>query len=294
MAIAIASFTGVPEQFSDDKRLVAALRERGVESELIPWDRADADWSCFDAVVIRSTWDYARRREEFLAWADSVGERLHNSAPLVRWNSDKVYLADLERDGLPVVETLFITPGDPVPTLSGEVVVKPNISAGGRDTGRFSGATHGEAEALIAAIQASGRTAMVQPFQPTVDERGETAVLMIDGEPAHALRKLAVLGPDEVAPVRDDDLGAAEAMYDPGLVTPSEASAAELDLAHAAYDYLAKRFDYRPLYVRVDMIPGPGGPMVLELEAVEPNFYLDQVPASAARVAEAILGRLPG
>ena len=167
-------------------------------------------------MVIRSTWDYARRRDEFLRWCESVGERLHNRAALVRWNTDKRYLGDLADAGVPVVETRYVEPGEPMPELEGEIVVKPNVSAGGRDTGRFGPAAHDEARELIAAIQASGRTAMVQPYQPTVDAVGETAVLCIDGEPAHALRKRAVLRPDEVAPVRDDGVGAAEIMYDPG------------------------------------------------------------------------------
>jgi hypothetical protein len=290
--IAIASFEGMPPDFRDDEWLVDALRGREVEVEVIPWDRPGVDWARFDSVVVRSTWDYARRRDEFLAWADGVGGRLHNSPALLRWNTDKHYLADLQADGIAVVPTRYVAPGDPAPELQGDVVVKPTISAGGRDTGRFSRDTHDGARALIAAIQASGRTAMVQPYLPTVDTIGETAVLMIDGEFAHALRKLAVLRPDEVAPVRDDAVGAAEVMYDPGLVTETEASAAEVDHARAIVADIAARFDYMPLYARVDTIPGPDGePLLLELEAVEPNFYLDQVPRTTARVAEAVLAR---
>ena len=115
---------------------------------------------------------------------------------------------------------------------------------------------HDLARELIEAIQASGRTAMIQPYQPSVDTAGETAVLCIDGEPAHALRKRAVLRPDEVAPIRDDGVGAAEVMYDPGLVTPAEADDDELELARAVVAELRRRFDYLPLYARVDMIRG--------------------------------------
>lgn len=290
--IAIASFEGMPPDFRDDERLVAALRSRDAEVEVIAWDRPGVAWSGFDAVVVRSTWDYARRREEFLAWADGVGDRLHNAASLLRWNTDKHYLADLAGDGIGVVPTRYVAPGEAPPELEGEIVVKPTVSAGGRDTGRFGPSAHREALALISAIQDSGRTAMVQPYMPVVDEIGETAVLMIDGEFAHALRKRAVLRPDEVAPVRDDAVGAAEIMYDPGLVTPTDATAAQVDHARAIVADLAERFDYRPLYARIDTIPGPGGePLLLELEAVEPNFYLDQVPATIERVAEAVIRR---
>jgi glutathione synthase/RimK-type ligase-like ATP-grasp enzyme len=293
MQIAIASFAAVPAQFTDDARIIDALARRGVVAQSVSWDDPGVQWNDFDAVVIRSTWDYARRRDEFVAWAERLEGRLHNAPALVRWNSDKRYVRDLASAGHRVVETMFVEPGDPMPELDGEVVVKPNVSAGGRDTGRFGPAAHDQARSLIEAIQASGRAAMVQAYQPAVDTIGETAVLCIDGQPAHTLRKLAVLRPDEVAPIRDDAVGAAEVMYDPGLVTPTEATDAELTYAHDLVAWVADRFEYMPLYARVDLIPGDDGePTLMELEAIEPNFYLDQVPATTEVVAEAIIRRL--
>jgi glutathione synthase/RimK-type ligase-like ATP-grasp enzyme len=264
-----------------------------MEVARVPWDERAADWDAFGLVVIRSTWNYTHKRDEFVAWAERVGERLHNAPPLVRWNSDKLYLGDLASAGLPVVETLYVRPGDGPPDLDGEVVVKPNVSAGGRDTGRFSAATHAQAQELIASIQASGRTAMVQPYLRSVDSAGETAIVCIDGEPGHVLRKRAVLRPDEIAPTRDDAIGAAEVMYDPGLVEAGEATAAERDLAGAMVEHVTARFDYVPLYARVDMVGGQdGSPVLMELEAIEPNLYLDQAPGAADRVAAAIADRI--
>ncbi len=295
MRVAIASFAAVPPQFTDDLLLAETLAERGVEVARIPWDDPAARWDSYDAVVIRSTWDYASRREEFVRWAESVGRALHNSAELVRWNSDKRYVGDLGAAGLPVVETRFVGPGDPVGALDGEIVVKPTVSAGGRDSGRFAPAAHGLARELIGRIHASDRTAMVQPFHASVDSAGETAVLCIDGEPAHVLRKGAVLRPDEVAPTRDDAIGAAEVMYDPDLVVPGEATEDELELAREIVAEVERRFDYLPLYARVDMIrDDDGAPLLLELEAIEPNFYLSQVPSTAPVVADAIVARAGG
>jgi len=292
--VAIASFRDLPPEFLDDERLAAALRERGVEVERIPWDEPGADWEAFDAVVIRSTWDYAKRRDEFIAWAERIGPRLHNSPALVRWNSDKRYLRDLAEAGFPVVPTTFVEPGDPVPELEGEVVVKPNVSAGAIDAGRFSPAKHDEAREHIRAIQASGRAALVQPYQRSVEVAGETAVVCLDGKVSHPLHKRAILAPDQVAYAREGAI-AAEAMFDPGLVTAGCASADELELAQAAIDWVAERFGYVPLYARVDMIPdATGRPMVIELEALEPNLYLDQVEGAAERVTDAIIRRARG
>lgn len=292
MRVVIASSNVVPPEFADDGLLMAALTGLGVDVERAPWDDRETDWAAYDAVVIRSTWDYAHRRPEFVEWADAVGGRLHNTAALIRWNSDKRYLGDLAEAGFPAVETLYVGPTDAPPPLEGELVVKPTVSAGGRDTGRFSPAAHGQARDLIAAIQAGGRTAMVQPFEPTVDTAGETAVVCLDGRPSHVLHKRAVLRPDEVAPLRDDPLGAAEVMYHPELVTGGEASERELDLTRRILDHVTERFAYVPLYARVDMLTRENGePLLLELEAVEPNLYLDRSPGAAERVARAIAAR---
>ena len=171
-------------------------------------------------------------------------------------------------------------------------MIKPNVSAGSRDTGRFGPGAHDLGRGLIGEIHASGRIAMVQPYKATVDTVGETAVLCIDGEPVHTLRKGAVLRPDEVAPIREGGPGAAEAMYDPELVTPAEATDAELE--QRARD---RRPGRRAIRLPAALRPGrhgpgaDGEPVLLELELIEPNFYLDQVPATTAVVADAIIAR---
>ena len=197
--MAIASCTALPPQFTDDLRVAEALAERGVSATRIPWDDPGTEWSAFEVVVIRSTWDYAGRREEFLRWCDSVGPSLHNRAALVRWSSDKRYLADLAAVGIPVVETEFVAPGEEI-ALADEIVVKPTVSAGARDSGRFGAATHDLARQLIGEIHAGGRTAMVQPFHPTVDSvgrdggalhrRGARARAAKAGRPARPMRSL--------------------------------------------------------------------------------------------------------
>jgi hypothetical protein len=271
--------------------VLAALRERGANAAIHSWDDDSVDWGEFDAVIVRSTWDYAPRREKFVTWADTIGARLHNSPALLRWNSDKRYLADLASQAR-VVDTRYVPPGEATPPLRGEVVVKPSVSAGACQTGRFGPDAHELARGLIQAIHASGHTAMVQPYVAAIEDIGETAVVCIDGEPVHALRKQAFLRPDEVAPVRDGDDGAAEAMYAPGLVQGTEASATHLAHARALVAHVAAWFDYLPLYARVDTVPGADGePMLLELELIEPYLYLEQVPATIRQVADAIVAR---
>jgi len=290
MKIAIATCSLLPEGHDYDRPLLPALARAGADVTVEVWDDPGVSWRDYDRVVVRWPWDYTHKRDAFVEWAESVGDRLHNRPEVLRWNSEKSYLADLAAAGLPVVDTALVLPGDPVPELHGEVVVKPAVSAGARDTGRFSPGVHHQATALIERLTGAGRTAMVQPYLPAVEAHGETAIVMFAGRESHVLRKGAVLSPDEEAPLADHELGAAEVMWDPELVRPGEASDAERELAARVVGYVAQRFGETPLYARVDMLTdGTGAPVLLELEAVEPALYLATTPGAAERLADAIL-----
>ncbi|MDQ8046583.1 MAG: hypothetical protein AAGC46_15295 [Solirubrobacteraceae bacterium] len=287
MRIAFVTCSAMPEGDPDDHGPAALLG-----ATFHAWDDPTVDWSSFDRVVLRSPWDYTDRVVDFVAWCRGVGAtRLRNAPELIAFNVDKRYLAELP---VPTVPTTFLGPGDALPDFGadrpGEVVVKPNVSGGSRDTGRFSPATAGEAQALVDGITASGRTALVQPYQGRVDTRGERALVYFGGEFSHALRKGAILRPDEVAPLQEGNaLGVAAAMFDKALVGPAVAEPAELDLAATLLAWVADRFDGPPLYARVDLVAGDdGAPVVMELEVVEPSLYLMHGDGSAARFAAAV------
>jgi hypothetical protein len=288
--VALATCAAMPDGFEADRGLKTELEAAGARAQYVSWDEPGADWDAFDVVVVRSTFDYSRRHDEFLAWADALDGRLRNPPAVLRWNSDKRYLSELASAGLPVVPTIFVSPGDRLPSLDGEVVVKPAVSAGGRDTGRFAAPAYDAARALLVDIPQGGRVAMVQPYLPAVDERGETALVFVAGELSHVLRKRAVLAPDEVAPARDDEIGAAEIMYEEDLVRAGDATGDERELAGAIVAAVAERFGASPLYARVDLLAGAdGAPTLLELELVEPALYLAEAPGAAQRFAAAII-----
>lgn len=285
MRVALATCSAMPEGSPDDHPVAELL---GARFEV--WDDASVDWASYDRVVLRSVWDYTARADEFLEWCHAVGpKRLRNRPALIAFNSDKRYLESLSA---PTVPTQFVAPGTQMPELSGEVVVKPSVSAGARDTGRFGPAAHDGARALIERITAAGRTAMVQPFLEDVDARGEVALVHFGGELSHTLLKRSVLAPDEVAPVAEDSpLGVAAVMLEDDLVTAGEASAAETALARSVLEELTDRFGGIPLYARVDIVQAADGhPVLLELEAVEPHLYLATSPWAAERFARSIAG----
>ena len=288
MRVALATFEGLPHGVEADTPLVRALEDAGADVSYQVWDDAAVDWRRFDRVLLRSVYDYSRRRDEFVAWGHFVGDRLRNRPEVVDWNSHKRYLGDLRSAGIPVIPTTYVEPHDPLPELSGTVVVKPAVSAGGKDSGRFSPGAHDAAHELLTTLASDGRTAMVQPFQESVETAGEAALVYFAGELSHTLRKGAVLPADQIAPQVEALPGhsAAEAMFDPDLVRAAPASGAELELGDAVIAHLGERFGHTPLYARVDLVAAPA---VMEIEMIEPNFYFDEAPGADERLAAALL-----
>jgi hypothetical protein len=270
----------------DEPLLLAALADAGVTAGVADWADPAVDWAAADAVVVRSTWDYAPRRDEFLAWARTVEgvTRLFNPADVLVWNTDKRYLAGLADAGIPVVPTAWAATAGELPAALDrwdDRVVKPTISAGARDTGRFRPGE--DANALAAAILASGRSVMVQPYLARLDDDGETGLVYLDGAYSHAFRKGALLS---------------GAPLDPGLyaeeeIAPREATATQRAIGDAVLAAVDRRTGGAPLYARVDLVPGPDGePVLLELEMTEPSLFLTTDAGAPARLAAAIAARI--
>ncbi|MBL1080896.1 hypothetical protein JK359_02725 [Streptomyces actinomycinicus] len=282
--IALATYdpgTG-PSLDTDLPVLVRALGDAGAEAEARYWDDPEADWGGYDLVVIRSTWDYSWRAAEFAAWVERVGAltRLANPAPVVRWNTDKCYLAELAAAGVPTVPTRYIAPGEPAGLPVGhEFVIKPTSGAGSRFVARYTPGEHAAAARHLERLHADGLTAMVQPYMPGIDERGERALQFFGGRLLHASRKGAVLTPG--APYDAD-----KAVH-PGL-EPWQPTAAELAVAEKALAAVPGGAGL--LYARVDLVDGDHGePCLMELELVEPNLFLWLHPGSLPHVTAAIL-----
>src|SRR5262249_16815119 len=152
----------------------------GIEAVHAVWDDPEVDWQSFTLVVIRSTWDYSDRRDEFLAWAGRL-RRVLNPLRILRWNTDKRYLNDLARKGMPVIPTRFVEPEDVFEPPSFPFVVKPAVSCGAKNTARYDAGDIAEARDHVHRLQTCGRTVMVQPYLPDIEAKGEVSVLHIGG-----------------------------------------------------------------------------------------------------------------
>ncbi|MFI5908801.1 RimK family alpha-L-glutamate ligase [Dactylosporangium sp. NPDC051541] len=281
--VALVTCAELPDLDQDDRALIPALAARGITAEPVAWDAPGVDWAAYDLAVIRNTWDYPKRRAEFTAWARSV-PGLANPAAVIEWNTDKRYLRELAAAGIPIVPTTWVEPGDAfVPEGTGEIVVKPAISAGSIDTGRYDLATQAQLVAKeVRRLQDAGRLVMIQPYLEAVDTAGETALLFFAGEFSHAIRKGAIL----TGPYVEGDL-----LYQNENISPRTPSAAEQALAARVLEALpVPAADL--LYTRIDLLPSPDGPVVIEVELAEPSLFFGYAPGSADRFAAAVERRL--
>lgn len=296
VALVTTDLDAIGEFDRDLEVMLPALAAEGVTAHLVRWDDPDVDWSAFAAVVMRSPWDYPQRLDAFTAWLDTVEPltTVINCAATIRWNLDKRYLAALADAGVAVVPTTFAdTPAQLTAALTActtpWLVVKPHVSAGSRDTGLFA-RDDPAAVALGETILASNRTVLVQPAIPEVARSGEHALVYVDGMFSHAFTKGPILAPGG---------GMLGGTYTEHLepVTPTVAERTLADAAVAAIVTLGETHGCRcsgsvPLYARIDLVAGEGGPLVLEAELFEPSYALDLAPDRAPAFARALRARL--
>jgi len=273
--IALATSSDFPEGAGGEGLLTKALIERDLWPEWTVWNDPAVDWSGFDLVVIRSTWDYWRSVDAFRAWArqPAVATRLVNPPNLVLPNLHKGYLTDLGSLAVPTV----VVPAGMTVDLGrlrwSQVVVKPAVGAGGFATVRDAG------QADLDALTLAGSSpidAVVQPYLADVERRGETSVILIGGEATHAVRKLPAEGDFRI----HDHWG--------GRAEPVAPADADLAVARAALATLPAV----PAYARVDLLYDGDRPLVVELELVEPYLWFEVVPEAAELLARRLLARV--
>jgi glutathione synthase/RimK-type ligase-like ATP-grasp enzyme len=265
---------------SYDSLAYAPLQDLGWTVEEVPWTRPDVKWKSFDAIVIRSTWDYQRQPEAFLSVLEIIeihGTPLFNSLEYCRWNMNKKYLRDLERKGVRILPTIWgeTMTSDSVSqwceTLSSErVVMKPIIGANADDT--FVLTPNDQQQISNARQVFQLKPFLVQPFVQSIQTTGEFSLFYFGGHYSHAINKRPKQGDFRV----QEEHG--------GIIT-----------AITADDYLKKPGQFvidqlgQPLlYARVDFVEWQGSPALMEVELIEPSLYFAFDEESPRRFAEAL------
>lgn len=267
---------------SDDELAIKPLQKFGWSVETLSW-RRPCDWSQFDMVVIRTTWDYQNNTEAFLRVLeeiDSSAALLQNEIELVKWNIPKTYLGDLEKRGNRVVPTLWEN-GDLAEeklTLyfkefeTDELIIKPVVSANADHTFRLSREIpdlHGDQLRQTF----SGRPFMVQPFMKNIIEEGEYSLFYFGGKYSHAILK---------TPKRNDFRVQEEHGGIIRSITPGDNLRTQGDSVMASIERI-------PLYARVDFVRDSENKYaIMEVELVEPALYFRMDPLAAERFARTV------
>lgn len=283
--VAIATSARGLDHDQDLDSTLSALCEHGFDASASSWDDPTVDWSRFALVVVRSTWDYAERRGEFLRWANSI-DHLANPADILEWNTDKRYLADLAAAGVPTVPTIWIDETSDLGCLpEGDLVVKPTVGAGGTGAARFGPGEQAQVVAHVEALLARGASAMVQPYLSVIERDGERGLIYLGRRFSHAIYKPPLLR--QRGPFVADSLTV-------DIIEPTKPAHGDLEFAASVIEAVPGGED-RLLYARVDLAPGDdGSPLLIELEVTEPNLYFNCADGAAMRLADAVeawLGR---
>jgi glutathione synthase/RimK-type ligase-like ATP-grasp enzyme len=268
--VAVATCASIPHLTDDDRLLIPALAERGISALPLVWDDDTVEWRNFDAVLIRSTWDYHLKPQQFFAWIDrleSLGVRLVNPAPVLRWNAEKTYLRDLEAAGITVVPTRWVERGEHTPLLAilretgwTRAVVKPSIAATAYRTWSTDPVSASADETRFRELVADGRV-LVQPFLEAITNEGEWSLIFFGGTYAYSVLKTPASGDFRV----QNDFGGRS------LVRAADSAL----VAQAASVLDAAPFRTSDLvYARVDGCVVEGRFVLMELEVLEPALFL--------------------
>jgi glutathione synthase/RimK-type ligase-like ATP-grasp enzyme len=278
--IVLATCRSKPALTASDQLLAGELERAGASVVAAPWDTITSAGHHPVTVCLRSTWDYHRRWTEFRAWVAGFAQRndgLWNPAETVLWNADKLYLRDLGVAGIALPRTQWFEPGER-PDVGDilrkwnlpRAVLKPRISATAFGTYLVS-AGRALSDEEWKPLEASG--GLIQAFVPEVESQGEISLVYVDGGLSHAVRKRPAGGDFRV---QGDFGGTVEG------VAPSR-------WVHDFGDAVLAAVSRPWLYARVDLVETGRGPVLMELELIEPDLFLD--PAAAARLAVALLAR---
>jgi len=267
--------------YEDDRLLVPALADLGIASQPTVWSDGSIDWASFDALVMRSPWDYFEHAAPFRSWLDAriaEGILLCNPREILDWNFDKRYLQDLARAGVALVPTICIAPREKADIAAlarsrgwDDIVVKPTIGGGGYRVLRFRLEEIGRhADEIARTLEDRG--VLVQPFLPEIQSGGELSLLFFDGVYSHAVCKRPKAGDYRVQfqyGGTDEDVSVSEEIVAQARVCIDNAPAPTV-------------------YARVDGVIQDGSFLLMELEIFEPLMYLARHPEAPARFARAI------
>lgn len=285
-AAALVTYRKLPQLTSEDQLVCSFLQTLGVKTQAVIWDAPDVAWDRYQAVVVRSCWDYHLHPDSFISWLNDL-ERLQvplwNPAPILHWNLHKTYLRDLQAQGIAIPPTCWLERGCEAKLATifadhgwKEAVIKPAISATAYHTWRTTCEQAGQDQPRFAALLQHS-DALVQQFMDPVVTYGEWSFIFFQKQYSHAVLKKAKPGDFRV----QDDFGGTVEVLSPGLGL--------IEQAQQIVDCISSPL----LFARVDGVELDGRFVLMELELIEPFLFLKSDPHAVERFARAILALLP-
>lgn len=255
---------------------IHALKNIDWSVDYVPW-HTETDYSRYDVIVVRSTWDYVDDITSFLQCLEQIvksGTCLENPLKAIQWNIDKRYLKNLESEGISTIPTHYAEDWSDALIndlhdlwSSPKLVIKPTVGASARDTFIIHHSNYPKIKQLYHA-----RPLMIQPFVPTICTHGELSLIYFDGKLSHAIKKMPTQGDFRV-----------QARFG-GKVELTTPELPFVDLAEKAL----RSLNFDTLYARVDMVWFREQPAIMEIELIEPALYLEYDEPAARCFAEAI------
>ena len=296
--VTLVTCKSMPNLFKGEEGLLDELAARGCDPQVKVWNDPDVDWSEAGMVVVRSVSDYASDRAAFLEWTKQL-RRVQNSADVLNWNTDKHYLKDLSALGMPTIPTNWLEPEQNLSKHQihtrfpafGEFVVKPAVSSGVRDIGRYTTVDTRQRQAAMRQVQGllgDGRSVMIQRYVEEIDLHGEISLVFFNGLVSHAVEKRSALHPASVS----------DAAVHEAVVTAEAADSVAWkwgeEIRRVLHGYVRSRLghDEQFLFNRVDLVPdGKGSFLVMEVSLVDADLYLAATPGALGNFADAISAR---
>ncbi len=280
-----SSETYIQNVLDEDAFVVNALKAEGLNAIRLAWDDTHFNWETTKCIIFRTTWDYFDRFTAFSEWLSLVTKKttLINSEAIIRWNIDKHYLQDLQKNKIHTAETYFIEKGSQINLKQlhknlqwKDTVLKPCVSGAARHTYKLTPDNLEAHEAVFKDLIKS-EAMMLQPFQYNIVDKGELSLMVFNGQFTHAVLKKAKAGDFRV----QDDFG--------GRVFDYQPTKEEIIFAEQAVNACKEL----PLYARVDIFEDNHGHIALsELELIEPELWFRKYPKAANILAKAIKTKL--
>jgi glutathione synthase/RimK-type ligase-like ATP-grasp enzyme len=281
MKIGLLTCEKLPNLTISDQQLIPELAKHNLIAKAVIWDDKTINWSNFDYLIFRNTWDYFEKETEFNLWLDQIeklGIKTLNAIEIIKHNKHKFYLREMEKEGISILPTIFIDKtehlnlAEIIPKHWKKAVIKPAFSAGSYLTSVFDASDIEKTNDEYTKI-APERELLLQEFMPEIQTLGETSFIFFNKKFSHAINKKPIDGDFRVQSQFGGEYS---------LIQPSQKV---IDKAQK----VVNTFQDKLLYARVDGIIIDTKLHLMEIECIEPDLYFELSKDSLERFVASII-----